>query len=293
MENEKFVAFFDILGYKELVQNLSVNELKERMEKVSELVKKYIYYAELSFECDGEINYVIFSDSIVFYSKDMTANSFKSICMIANSFLFFSILDYMPVRGAISHGEFYIDKEKNIFFGKALVKAYETEGMQKWSGACICEETIEYVKSIYSDTVSWLEKANFIFRYEIPISFESLDEIYDKNNGQIESYNCSGMVKKEFYALNWCVINNFIPSEITTKKITIEEFYQYFLLSEINNVIKAKKSLTTKESLTYKELFDKLHPNVKFKILNTKNFFEYSKKYHCIDIKKIEELNNN
>lgn len=269
METGKFVAFFDILGYKEIVQNLSINELKDLMEKLLNLIKRYIFYAELTYD-DNKIDYVIFSDSIVFYSKDLSDISFKSICLISNSFLFFSLLEGMPVRGSISHGEFYIDKEKNIFFGKALVRAYETEGKQKWSGACICHETIKYINENYTDMISSLEKNKFIFQYDVPVSFAKMEEVFDEKNEEIIAHEFYEVKKERFYVLNWCILNRFIPKEQKYNEINVKSFYPYFLRSEVF------KSIKNDEEKTYKDLFNNLHESVKFKIINTKKFFEDS-----------------
>jgi hypothetical protein len=44
----------------------------------------------------------------------------------------------IPVRGALSYGEFYVDKKQGVFFGKALVEAYEVAESCNWLGFVLC-----------------------------------------------------------------------------------------------------------------------------------------------------------
>jgi hypothetical protein len=48
----------------------------------------------------------------------------------------------MPLRGAITYGEIYLNQTKNITLGKALTNAYELESKQQWIGVVI-DNTVE------------------------------------------------------------------------------------------------------------------------------------------------------
>jgi len=55
----------------------------------------------------------------------------------------------IPLRGAMAFGELYVDKENDIFFGKALVEAYRFGEHQDWIGFLLtpsAEAQMETVK---------------------------------------------------------------------------------------------------------------------------------------------------
>ncbi len=54
----------------------------------------------------------------------------------------------IPVCGAMSYGDFYADKNNNVFFGEALIEAYSFGENQNWIGFIICPSAIEQMKSI-------------------------------------------------------------------------------------------------------------------------------------------------
>ena len=49
------------------------------------------------------------------------------------------------LRGAIAHGEFYVDSGTNTYIGKALIDAYRLEENQDWLGLSL-HESVEKIK---------------------------------------------------------------------------------------------------------------------------------------------------
>jgi len=56
------------------------------------------------------------------------------------------------LRGAISFGEYYIDKENTIFLGYPAVEAHDAGISQDWSGAVLCNSAYNFVKLMLEDT---------------------------------------------------------------------------------------------------------------------------------------------
>lgn len=197
MKNNRYIAYFDVLGYKEVVENLKLEDIKNMMNKLYIFLEMTVKSVGI---CDdvNDIDYIIFSDSIIIYSDNISENSFKKIVSISTALLYISLRQSRPLRCAISHGEFYIDKERNIFFGKALVDAYLIESKQKWSGACISKDTIKFINNKYPSCVEFMKDTiRFILEYDIPIGYE-----------WASGYNKEGEIK-----LN-CKNNHFVYKNI-------------------------------------------------------------------------------
>lgn len=128
--NDRFVAFLDILGFKNLIDKTSQNE-KEfnrvlKVLKYTSAVQKDNYEGFLAQnEITKEVT--VFSDSIVIsYSADLSIggalfNILNDLVFICNELLAENIF----VRGGVSYGEMY--HKNNICFGPAMIRAYLME----------------------------------------------------------------------------------------------------------------------------------------------------------------------
>jgi hypothetical protein len=55
-------------------------------------------------------------------------------------------IGYIPVKGAISCGDLYVDSENTLFFGEALIEAYEYGENHDWIGLLLCPSMEERFK---------------------------------------------------------------------------------------------------------------------------------------------------
>lgn len=171
-----FVAFFDILGYKNLVKNndigLSVRVLDAALHRIPEFIKKGWW---------GESNpprKIVFADSIVFYAPipevdDLPSSNgcgilpFLAHCQSLMSALYHTGL---PARGAIAKGEFYV--HGHIFSGKPLIEAHECAEALNMSG-CAIAESAEAVVSKTQEPIpdmDWVRgPGQCIIRYDTPL----------------------------------------------------------------------------------------------------------------------------
>lgn len=126
---DSFVAFLDVLGFTDLVKNNNTDKINMYLNKVEEAMlglKKELKNNSV------EINHIIISDSIIIsieQKKDIKnnigilRNLCSTICIIQSYLSLFDIW----LRGAISSGESYFNKEKNQIIGKAYINAYLLE----------------------------------------------------------------------------------------------------------------------------------------------------------------------
>lgn len=145
---ESYVAFLDILGFKQIVDNNHHQALESLYDtfsdyivtKTTELSDKYALHEGL-----GKVHCTIVSDSIVMWTENTNVNSFVHLSILVSKMLVAGFMADMPLRGGISKGEITV-KETNLgrtIFGKALTEAYTLETIQQWSGCVIKPGIIE------------------------------------------------------------------------------------------------------------------------------------------------------
>ena len=136
-----FFGLFDILGYRSLIENNSLEELikihNSVVSGIDEAAVTINHTDEdqwLSFDTVGSF---MFSDTIVLFQEYSTTNlPGGSFILKAALLMRLAFEKGIPLRGAISYGEYYIDE--NCYLGKPIVEAYETEKIQEWAGAVLC-----------------------------------------------------------------------------------------------------------------------------------------------------------
>ncbi|WP_300685238.1 hypothetical protein [Chryseobacterium sp.] len=134
----RFVAFFDILGFKELVLRSSHDDIFKRLSDISDLRKEInpqITDKEFSNDKNKPIEIITFSDSIIIFSKNDSEETFKVFIESIN-WIFARIIEVgLPVKGAFAHGEVSVDVEKQIYFGQAFIDAFQLQEDVDYFGA--------------------------------------------------------------------------------------------------------------------------------------------------------------
>jgi hypothetical protein len=151
MKKEKhFVAFLDILGFKNLVTKNDEDKIAAYFEISNVLVKSWNdTLNKKSFK------FYNFSDSIVVLvpfseNKDETAKLFKHLCIALAELQFHLCKKNIWLRGAISFGEMTLEESQKEnepqitkLYGKPLIRAYELEsGVAKYPRIILDSELI-------------------------------------------------------------------------------------------------------------------------------------------------------
>lgn len=161
-KSEGFVALFDILGFKEWINNAPLDDVIRRYENMKK---------EIETNTTGYINYVlnkpiiatcIFSDTFLIYTNEATEEGFKALLMACRFIFGSSCTHKQPIRGSIAVGEFYASG--GIVIGKPIIKAYENEKEQEWIGCLIEKEC----KNKAPETFGKYLASNTIVEYQIP-----------------------------------------------------------------------------------------------------------------------------
>ena len=138
-DGKRFVAFFDILGFGSWVENdgsmgvfTYVRGFLNLMVRAS--LPGSVVHPNMSVDVpSSDLGYVMFLDSIVFYSRDDSYECLKTMLAVCGEFMNSVICGpSRMVRGAIAYGDFFVDPEVDAYVGQALIEAYRLEGQQDW-----------------------------------------------------------------------------------------------------------------------------------------------------------------
>ena len=136
---DRFVAFLDIMGFKERVARTEHSQLLTQLTNFNRAITGYIgkYQAteiQLAQFSDSIVLFsndttllAQFSDSIVLFSNDTTLNSLETLADVTRGIMQTAIKQQIPIKGAIAQGQITCDIPKQLFFGQALIDAYLLE----------------------------------------------------------------------------------------------------------------------------------------------------------------------
>ena len=141
LSSKRWLGYFDLLGVKQLYQERSHIAIFVALSSTIEKFKDHATAWE-------NIGRAWFSDTFIVYAVDDSAESFVAIDNISRWFFYFLITGGIPVRGAISCDAFYVDTENDLYFGEALMEAYEYGEAQDWIGLLLCPSAEERLEQL-------------------------------------------------------------------------------------------------------------------------------------------------
>ncbi len=163
----RFVAVLDVLGFSSMIKNShspeNIRDIIKSLENDIFLICGRSPGQTIPNGRYPKCHPVMMSDTILIYSDDDSRESYKQIMAQSHMILmlsignalgvklksngkkeFFTGSTYRPLRGAISHGEFYADRDSDIYFGPAFLDALEWEKAQNWIGMILTPECAKY-----------------------------------------------------------------------------------------------------------------------------------------------------
>ena len=182
----KYVAFLDILGFKNKLKGLSQNEARSFMGKFSSIV-----YHDFQVKSE-EINGLVVSDSVVLSTKDVKQDSLKSLVNLVllickDEFAQNGIL----LRGAIAKGEFdempareLKNLRKELIVGQAYVDAYLLENSVKTIGINLSKDVYDDLQNCDQNVEITEEKIKNGKKQIAYFSTRALDGILESEKGQ-------------------------------------------------------------------------------------------------------------
>ena len=221
----KYVAFLDVLGFKNMVE-------KSPHEKLERVYQNAFILNATSSLANGKVipvktdqgEYVtpdlsdpltsclIVSDSVILWTENVSMRSFVNIFSAVGKILVSGFYTGLPMRGGIAIGDLSnlslnpAAHDKVLIqsvFGKALTKAYTIESDQQWAGCAISEECIDQYNREASRLIGTVENLatiehiisqRILLRYPVP-----------KKNG----------TREDMWVVNWPRFNRDLPTNQT------------------------------------------------------------------------------
>jgi hypothetical protein len=121
---KRYVAYFDIMGFKDMVLRSTHDEIYEMMKNIDQQLKQNISIDWGGKENLNLVNVTMYSDSIIIYSKDDSVASLDAIVCTVSSLTSDLLIEAIPHKGALAFGTMTIDMENSIFFGQPLIDAF-------------------------------------------------------------------------------------------------------------------------------------------------------------------------
>lgn len=178
----RFLAIFDIIGFKNLIEEKGTEEVFQYLNRNVLLAVQYAATDEFIFKeqnkkqvsvpdlSKANIKYQIFSNTIIFYTKDDSFISYIFIVKAAIRLMTLSFVGQAPYRGAIGYGDF-MENEISIMVGTSIIDAYKGEQSQVWSGCMLTKGCEDFCKKM-----NYFEMYTNVFQQKIENS-NNEDEI--------------------------------------------------------------------------------------------------------------------
>lgn len=219
----KILVFFDVLGFKEMVQKKYLNN----PEKIKEILTTMHVLSNGSYKSD----LVVFSDSVIniidqnpkYSEHDQTFSNYLNVILndIATIQLNMFTLHGVLIRGSMVIGDIIYERKNNLLFGPALIDAYELESKHSIYPRFLIDRSIinqlddlnglDISKDMdghhYIDVFKWLvkleaEKQHLVeLKRKIDVEIENLGST--PNLGVLSKYNwfLNKIIEREKYDL--------------------------------------------------------------------------------------------
>jgi hypothetical protein len=245
---ECFIAFFDVLGFKEIISN---NDLKETKRLFEHLLRdsqtalsgeKFIQLNQGTIVPDlknQKVNCLHISDSIVFWTNGQSKDDFLDLVSVCYSFYWRSLQTTFPLRGCLTFGEIDFNPStiKTIggvnfynysLIGKGLVESYLKAESIEYAG-CIIDNTA--ISKVDEQTINNLIYDQKICMYKVPFktgeNYEHVFRPIRGNHNDVSFRNSANGIKRLFTYASKSNINN-MPESVKRKINNTIDFISYF-----------------------------------------------------------------
>jgi len=186
LEN-RLIAFLDVLGFTAFLQNESLIKVHEKYSEFIDIAKNTVFF-KTEGDNTGRTNFEyaqFVSDSIILVSNPIDDVYNINNFIAAVSFLLeIGFTSKLPLRGAITKGNFLIDNIRDIFISKEFAELVHFEGSQEWSGCAILKSAEEIIiESIFGkiDKNMLMQKQignNLVLSYNVPLKNGSSETLF-------------------------------------------------------------------------------------------------------------------
>ena len=165
---KRYVAFLDILGFKDYVLRHSTCIVYTRLKALNAL-RPEEDDPDYESETRKRIKVTIFSDSIFIFSKDDEFTSLRHFLTYVKRVMRMALRKKIPLKGAIAYGNIVVDLKRNLFCGKPIIDAYLLEEDLQYMGVVFhhsFEDQYRFLSKAEHDKLSeWIKDGMTPFKY--------------------------------------------------------------------------------------------------------------------------------
>lgn len=150
-KKNRYVAYFDMLGYKTAtVRNpaRAWESLKALQSCMQEILKIHIRILGKDIVLLNRIQAFILADSVLIFTGEDSEYDLVAILILTQELFAQGLYKCIPLRGAITYGEFFYNLDLKLFGGIPFIRAYELERRAEWSGIIVDAPVEEHYKKL-------------------------------------------------------------------------------------------------------------------------------------------------
>src|SRR6185437_4149972 len=117
---DRFVAYFDMLGFKDFSYRSPHDEVLARMERIRHGVMQIDASGNPAGAERNRLKATAFSDSVLVVSEDLSRESGDEILTAAGWLMYYFFGQAILAKGAIAAGRFTANFQESIFCGRPL-----------------------------------------------------------------------------------------------------------------------------------------------------------------------------
>jgi len=168
VKTKRYVAFLDILGFKDYVLRHGIDDVYQRLQTLNGF-RPEDGSSDYDLEEGRRIKFTIFSDSIFIFSKDDSFPNLRHFLTYVKRVMRMALRAEIPLKGAIAYGDIVVDEEQNLFCGQPIIDAYLLEEDLQYMGVVFhhtFEEPFENLSGAhYHKVKGWIKEVRTPFKY--------------------------------------------------------------------------------------------------------------------------------
>lgn len=153
MSHVRYVAHLDILGMASIVSR----DHEEAWAMLSALVDARDTSTNASLKFDGidglihvpdHVKAITFSDTVFLFTRGATKADLRALIITVSQMFSSSLYNRVPIRAGVAKGVLFVNIERSMFAGPALIDAYHVGESSQWLGVTFSPSVAEEAKAL-------------------------------------------------------------------------------------------------------------------------------------------------
>jgi hypothetical protein len=249
-----YVAFLDILGFKELVFSKE-SEAKEKIERYLGIVDSTINYLKNIPEKQmSGLEYIVISDSIILSvpcsesqekSQEENLEKLRHLCVAIAQLQYHLAIKDIWLRGAICYGETYINESKHQIIGKAYIEAYNLESLATYPRVILDKKIIKQLKYTNAQELVKAINTHTFDNWDKDILFDWSNYIYKPHANLLMNRNNFTNYTYQYFTKDIPLFIHYLDFQKHYKSIKLKEYTENIT----DNIIKNTKKYKSDEKI--------------------------------------------